>query len=161
MRTMGIMPSRVSGLRAPGAAAFLLAVSLAALPILGAAGCAAAQERLDGTLHAYEEDLQSWQEEGERWMRDFQAMSLTFPRPLPQLRPDSAYNRHLAQLALFRDNLDARAGEPDALRKRHAELGRTHEELRQAYGNMVKLAERYRQSPNARPRPEIAEDVPQ
>lgn len=137
-------------------AALFASLSMAALP-----GCVAASEDPPGIARSYGDDARAWQRESERWMADFREMAPDFPRELPQLRPDSAFNRHSAALQAFVRDLEGQSPDPRQMQSPHAELQRAHDELRAAYRNMLELAERRSETPNLRPSPEIAEDTPQ
>ncbi len=94
--------------------------------------------------------------ESEEWMASFEEMSAQFSRPLPQLEPDSAFNRHIAALHRYRSDLREPGADLDALAAREEALVRSHERLRDAYRNMVRLARERK----LRPGPEFAEDTP-
>lgn len=123
-------------------------------------GCVAAQEERVSASLSYSEDLRNWERESGRWMAGFQEMAPLFSSDLPQLKPDSAYSLHIAALAAFGAHLDEAAIDHGTLQADHARLQQTHETLRGAYDNMVRLAAKRSDSSTARPFPEIAEDTP-
>ena len=130
---------------------FALAATVPALP-----GCASAthsppQERL--SLMEQSTDMLTQSEE---CMASFEEMAVQFGRPLPQLEPDSAFNRHIAALRRYRSDLREPGADLDALAAREEALVRSHERLQDAYRNMVRLA----REGKLRPGPEFAEDTP-
>ena len=141
-------------------ASILFAATCAVLAMTVLPGCAAAGEAQLGVPRTYNDDLRVWQCESERWMASFEEMAPGFSRNLPQLEPDSAFSRHIAALSEFGSHLEGPSVDRDALIADHAKLGRVHEELRLAYGNMVRLAEERSRASDRQLHPEIADDVP-
>jgi hypothetical protein len=135
---------------------FFLFALAASVPALALPGCASA-------THATQQERQSLMEQGtdmiaesEEWMASFEEMAVQFGRPLPQLEPDSAFNRHIAALRRYRSDLREPGADLDALAAREEALVRSHERLQDAYRNMVRLA----REGKLRPGPEFAEDTP-
>lgn len=141
-------------------ASILVAASLAFVSMALLPGCVAAHEERVSASNPYSEDLRNWERESGRWMADFKRMAPLFSRELPQLKPDSAFSRHIAALAAFGARLDEAATDYGTLQADHARLEQTHNTLRVAYANMVRLAAKRSDPSKARPSPEIAEDTP-
>ena len=139
-----------------------LALTLAFAPLFvsSLSGCSTVPNKSYQSLSSYTEALRAWEQESDHWMAQFAAMAPLFPRPLPQLAPESRFQRHIAALGRFRVAIDDPSSTEGILSEQHALLASSHENLRDAYNNMQELAERRRQQPDDRPRPEFAEDEP-
>lgn len=116
-------------------------------------GCTTPSVDAERTYQTYLDQTEGWIAESKGWMTDFQVMAPRFPRPLPQLKADSAFRRHIA--ALEEHRMALLAAEAD-LEDQHASLSRSHVRLRDAYRNMVSLVERGVKNSG----PEFAEDEP-
>ena len=120
-------------------------------------GCTTGSLEAQTAHQAYLDETDEWLAESNSWMVDFRDMADRFPRPLPQLQPDSAFRRHIEALEEHRLALLSDDAHFDRLEDQHASLERTHVQLRDAYRNMASLVERGVKKPS----PEFAKDEPQ
>ncbi len=137
------------------AAAFLLPSSL-----IVSSGCATAQHERAPERQSLRAEAETWHAESKLWMSDFVEVSDQFARPLPQLEPDSAFNKHIDALDAHLARLDAPTSDTSAIDSRHRTLEVSHGRLRQAHANMMALVDSRKEGAKTRPEPEFAEDSP-